>query len=147
MARFNLNYAKVIRLTKVRIILADDHPKVLETVVKLLEPLYEIVGTVGDGESLVAAATKLKPDLLITDITMPVLNGIEAAQQLNEAGCTAKIVFLTIHNDPDYIRACLATGALGYVVKACILRDLTHAVREALAGRIFISSRNEQDSG
>jgi DNA-binding NarL/FixJ family response regulator len=70
---------------------------------------------------------------------MPVLNGIEAANQLNEAGCTSKIIFLTVHSDPDFVRTCLATGAFGYVVKSRVATDLLPAIHEALAGRLFIS--------
>ena len=81
----------------------------------------------------------LKPDVIVTDISMPILNGIEAANQLNDSGCTAKIIFLTVHSDPDFVRACLATGAFGYVVKSRITMDLLPAIQEALAGRIFVS--------
>jgi DNA-binding NarL/FixJ family response regulator len=126
-------------VAKLRIVLADDHPEVLETVARLLDPVYEVVGTARDGQSLVDAVMKLKPDLLITDISMPILNGIEAAQKLSESGCTAKIVFLTVHSDSDYVRACLATGALGYVIKSRTPSDLLPAIQEALAGRIFVS--------
>jgi len=124
---------------KVRVLLADDHPHVLEKVTELLEPAYEIVGTAGDGQSLVNAAARLKPDILVIDVTMPVLDGIEAASRLKEDGSDSKIVFLTVHSDPDYARACLATGAFGFVVKARMSTDLLRAVKEALAGRIFIS--------
>lgn len=122
-----------------RILLADDHPHVLEKVAQLLEPMYEIVGTVTDGQSLVDAAARLRPDVLVIDITMPNMTGIEAANMLKEDGCESKIVFLTVHADPDYIRACLATGAFGYVVKARMTNDLPRAIEEVLAGHIFIS--------
>ncbi|HYK91276.1 MAG TPA: response regulator transcription factor [Acidobacteriota bacterium] len=123
----------------VRILLADDHPHVLEKVRQLLASAYEIVGTASDGQSLVNAVGLLKPDVLVIDITMPILNGIEAAEQLRDDGCESKIIFLTVHADPDYVRACLAAGAFGYVVKARMSSDLPHAIQEALAGRIFIS--------
>ena len=70
---------------------------------------------------------------------MPASTGIEAAIKLRESGCPSKVVFLTVHNDPDFVRACLSTGALGYVLKARMVCDLTHAIREALAGRVFVS--------
>jgi DNA-binding NarL/FixJ family response regulator len=124
---------------KVRVLLADDHPHVLEKVTQLLEPGYEIVGTASDGESLVNAAGRLKPEVIVIDISMPILDGIQAANRLKEEGCNSKIVFLTVHGDPDYVRACLATGAFGYVVKARMSTDLPRAVKEALGGRIFIS--------
>jgi DNA-binding NarL/FixJ family response regulator len=90
---------------------------------------------------------ELKPDIILTDISMPILNGIEAATKLKESGCTSRIVFLTVHPSSDYIRACLATGAFGYVVKSQMATDLLPAIREALAGHIFISPhvRNGND--
>ena len=125
---------------KVRVLLADDHPLLLKEVVSLLEPTFEVVGRVGDGKSLFESAMKLQADVIITDISMPILNGIEAANKLKVSGCRSKIVFLTVHSDPEFVRACLATGALGYVVKIQMETDLVPAIREALAGRIFISS-------
>jgi DNA-binding NarL/FixJ family response regulator len=81
----------------------------------------------------------LQPDVIITDISMPILNGIEAAKQLKESGSPAKVVFLTVHSDPDFVRACLNAGASGYLVKLRMATDLLPAIREALAGRIFLS--------
>ena len=126
-------------LGKVRVLLADDHPLLLKVVVSLLEPTFEVVGRVEDGKSLFESAMKLQPDVIVTDISMPILNGIEAANKLKVSGCRSKIVFLTVHSDPDFVRACLATGALGYVAKSRMVSDLLSAIREALAGRIFIS--------
>jgi DNA-binding NarL/FixJ family response regulator len=124
---------------KVRILLADDHPLLLKEAVSLLEPTFEVVGRVGDGKSLFESAMKLQPDVIVTDISMPILNGIEAANRLKVSGCRSKIVFLTVHSDPEFVRACQATSALGYVVKSQMAIDLVPAIREALAGRIFIS--------
>ena len=84
----------------VRILLADDHPRVPELVESLLDSSFEVVGRVGDGHALFDAALKLKPDVIITDISMPILNGIEVATNLKESGCTSRIVFLTLHEDP-----------------------------------------------
>jgi DNA-binding NarL/FixJ family response regulator len=123
----------------VRVLLADDHPDMLEIVTQLLGPSFDVVGAVGDGESLLIAASHLQPDVLILDISMPMLTGIEAAQKLHERGNTARIVFLTVHDDPDFLRASLATGAFGYVTKPRVATDLVPAIREAIAGRIFIS--------
>lgn len=81
----------------------------------------------------------LNPDVIVTDISMPVLNGIEAAKELHHAGCTAKIIFLTVHSDPDFLASCLATGARGYVIKSRTVTDLVPAVHAVLAGRMFIS--------
>jgi DNA-binding NarL/FixJ family response regulator len=124
---------------KARILLADDHPYLVEKVTQLLQPEYEVLGAVSDGHALVCAAEKLKPDVLVIDVTMPILDGIEAAKKLKAQGCESKIVFLTVHSDPDYLRACLAAGGLGYVAKSRMSSDLSRAVDHALAERIFIS--------
>ena len=92
-----------------------------------------------DGESLVEAAGKLQPDVIITDISMPKLNGIEAADRLRESGSSSKIVFLTVHADPDFVKAALKTGALAYVSKLRINTDLVVAIGEAVAGHMFVS--------
>ncbi len=127
------------QLSTVRVLLADDFPLFRERVASLLEPAFEVVEKVGDGESLLEAATKLDPDLIITDLSMPILNGLEAVKRLMESGCTAKIIFLTVNTDPDVVQASLAAGALAYVAKSQLATDLLPAIREALAGRIFIS--------
>ena len=126
-------------MKKPRILLADDHPQLVQKVTQLLHPEYEVLGAVRDGQALIAAAEKLKPDVLVLDVTMPILDGIEAAKELKARGCESKIVFLTVHSDPDYLRACLAAGGLGYVVKSRMSSDLPQAVDHALAERIFIS--------
>jgi DNA-binding NarL/FixJ family response regulator len=126
-------------LKRVRAILADDHPAVLQTVARLLEHDVDVVGTVGDGRSLLEAALELKPDVLIMDISMPGMSGIEAVKKLIEVGCTSKIVFLTVHNDLDFVRACLASGGHAYVIKPRLATDLIPAIRDALAGKIFVS--------
>jgi DNA-binding NarL/FixJ family response regulator len=112
--------------------LADDHRR-------LLEPTFDVVGCVKDGEALLEAAAKLQPDVIVTDISMPKLDGIEAAGRLRESGSTLKIVFLTVHADADFVQAVLKTGALTYVTKSRIDTDLVVAIGEALAGRMFIS--------
>ena len=127
-------------MKRIRLILADDHPEVLETVTKLLEQKFEIVGTASNGQALLDAAISLKPDVLVMDISMPILSGLGAARKLKEAGCAAKIVFLTVHHDPDIVRACLDCGALGYVVKPRLATDLFVAIQEVLDGRTFVSS-------
>jgi DNA-binding NarL/FixJ family response regulator len=129
-------------LEKLRILLADDHRPFLNMVESLLVSAYEVVGSVPDGQSLINAAWLLKPDVILTDISMPILSGIDASQQLSDSGCSAKIVFLTAHSDMDFVDACLGTGALGFVIKSRMMIDLLPAVQEALAGRIFVSPRN-----
>jgi len=124
---------------KARILLADDHPRFPEIEQHLLETEFEVVGMVGNGQALFEAAMRLKPDVIVTDISMPLLNGIDAVDQLKESGCESRVVFLTVHSDPDFVRRCLAGGAFGYVVKSRIGSELVPAIREALAGNIFIS--------
>jgi DNA-binding NarL/FixJ family response regulator len=126
-------------LDRVRVLLADDHEDFLKAATRLLEPDFEVVKTVGDGQALLDEAVRLRPDVLIVDIAMPVMDGIEAVRQLKAAGSRAVIVFLTMHQDPDYVRAALAAGALGYVVKCRLVSDLPLALSEALAGRPFVS--------
>jgi DNA-binding NarL/FixJ family response regulator len=127
-------------LSKARVLLADDHPLLLKAVVNRLEPHFEIVGSVADGKSLVESAMKLQADVIVSGISMPILNGIEAATKLKASGCRSKIVFLTVQSDPGFVRACLAAGALGYVLKSHLDNDLVAAIRETLAERIFISA-------
>jgi DNA-binding NarL/FixJ family response regulator len=126
-------------LGRPRVLLADDHADFLAAAAGVLEPEFEIVATVADGPAVLGEASRLHPDLLVLDIGMPVLNGIEAARRLRAAGSQARIVFLTVHDDGDYVRAALAASALGYVVKSRLASDLSLAVREALAGRSFVS--------
>jgi len=121
-----------------RILLADDHRSLLEVIQGLLEPTFDVVGCVEDGESLVEAAAELQPDVIVTDISMPKLNGIEAAHRLKQSGSSSKIVFLTAHADPDFARAALKMGALAYVTKPRIGTDLLVAIGEALAGHVFV---------
>jgi DNA-binding NarL/FixJ family response regulator len=126
-------------LNKVSILLADDHPGFPGLVEDLLKPTFEVVGIVFDGESLVQASSRLKPDIILTDISMPILSGFEAVDRLRKWGSTAKVIFLTAHSDPDFVRAGLATGASGYVFKLRVATDLLVAIREVLEGHIFIS--------
>ena len=111
-------------MTRARLLLADDHKEMRNIVVHLLEREFEILSTVADGRSFLEAASKLKPDVCLLDISMPIMNGIEAAIQLKERGSTAKVIFLTIHEDQDFIQAALRIGASGYVFKRRITSDL-----------------------
>lgn len=123
-----------------RVLLADDHRGLLEIIQSLLKIEVEIVGCVSDGESLVDAAMELDPDIIVTDISMPRLSGLEAVDRLRESGCSSKVVFLTAHSDPDFVAAALRTGAFGYVLKTVVVKDLLFAIREANEGRVFVSS-------
>jgi DNA-binding NarL/FixJ family response regulator len=119
--------------------LADDHEAMLDRVARLLAIECNVVGTATDGQQALEAARELKPDVLVLDISMPVMNGIETAHRLKEAGAETRIVFLTVHDDPDFAREALEAGALGYVIKPRIVSDLLAAVKEAHAGRSFVS--------
>ncbi len=126
-------------MNRPRVLLADDHLMMREKITRMLESEFDIIGAVTDGEALLKEATELDPDIVILDITMPGLPGIEAARRLRKAGSHAKIVFLTVHEDPDYVRESLWAGALGYVVKPRLASDLLVAIREVLEGRLFVS--------
>jgi DNA-binding NarL/FixJ family response regulator len=126
-------------LARARILLADDHAEFLALTAGLVESEFEVLKTFGHAQSLIDEAVATNPDLLVLDISMPGLSGIEAALQLRAAGCQSRIVFLTVHEDPDYLRSALATGALGYVIKRRLASDLMPALRAALAGQCFVS--------
>jgi DNA-binding NarL/FixJ family response regulator len=127
-------------LTKhARLLLADDHPGMLEQIVRLLKGEFDIAGTVGNGLDLTTAAWLLNPDVVVLDITMPGLDGIEAARHLQRIGCRAKLVFLTVHEDLDYVRAAMEVGGSAYVTKARLVSDLVPAIQAALAGQRFLS--------
>jgi DNA-binding NarL/FixJ family response regulator len=132
-------------LERARILLADDHPEFLALAARLVESEFNVLKTFGNGQAIVDEFRELNPDLVVLDISMPGLNGIEAAQRLRAARCNAKIVFLTVHKDLDYVRSALATGALGYVAKDRLASDLIPAMREALAGRRFVSCSLAQE--
>ncbi len=126
-------------MVRPRVLLADDHLMMREKVTRMLEPEFDIIGAVTNGQALLDEAAVLDPDIVILDSTMPGLPGIEVAHRLRKAGSRAKIVFLPVHEDPDFIREALTTGALGYVVKPRLASDLLAAMREALEGRSFVS--------
>ena len=126
-------------MDRISVLLADDHADFLTVAAKFLEPEVRVLKSVGDGGAAVQETTRLDPDVLVLDISMPVLSGIEAARQLRSAGSRAKIVFLTVHDDPDFARAALDAGAMGYVVKDRLASDLMEAIREAMAGHSFVS--------
>lgn len=122
-----------------RVLLADDHAPMLTQTVRLLDGDYEIVGQVANGLHLIEAAARLDPDVVVLDITMPGVDGIEAARRLKIAGCRAKLVFLTVHDDRDYVGAASDAGGDAYVVKARLATDLRPAIQAALAGERFVS--------
>lgn len=126
-------------MSRARVLLVDDHSVMLDRVGGLLSSSFEVVGAVTNGQEMISAGIRLNPDVIVTDITMPGLTGIEAAQQLREAGSRARFVFLTIHIEHEFVDACVSQGALGYVVKSHMKTDLIPAIKAALTGRTFIS--------
>jgi len=121
------------------VLLADDHPAVVAFAAAVLADECLVVARAGDGLELVAEAERLHPDVIVLDITMPRLDGIEAARQLRRSHQSARLVFLTVHEDADYARAALDAGGLGYVIKTRLASDLLPAIRAALADRRFVS--------
>lgn len=124
---------------KIKMILADDHKIFLESLSNALEPQYEVIGMVRDGHTLIKAAAELDPDVIIVDISMPGLNGIEAAQQLNQLKIRAKIIFLTMHNDVMYASRALEAGGHGFLLKDSGLDEFFRAIKTVLAGKRFIT--------
>lgn len=122
-----------------RVLLADDHPPILARVSTLLADDFVVVGAVTDGDQLVDAVAALSPDVLVVDISMPRVSGLEAAARLRGAGWRGPIVCLTAHVEPDYLEAARAAGAIGYVTKSSMTIDLVPAIRAALDGRSYVS--------
>jgi DNA-binding NarL/FixJ family response regulator len=125
---------------KPRVLLADDHRIVAEGLRSLIEPEFELVGIVEDGRALLEAAEKFRPDVIIADISMPLLNGIEAVRKINKVDKDVKVIFLTMHPDVTYAVSAFEAGALGYVLKHSAPSELIMAVRQALKGKIYVTS-------
>lgn len=122
-----------------RVLLADDHQTMLEAEIDLLSRSFDVVGTAADGATLVSEACRLHPEVIVTDISMPILNGIDALRKLRELGSTAKFVFVTVHSEKELVEACMEAGGLGYVHKSSLKRHLVPAVKAVLAGRSYVS--------
>jgi DNA-binding NarL/FixJ family response regulator len=125
--------------TRRRVLVADDQRRMLDLVAALLRESFDVIGLVSDGQAAVDATLTLEPDLIVLDISMPGMSGIEVARELRKYGNTAKIVFLTIHEDAQILANCLAAGGLGYIVKELLASDLIPGMKEALAGHVFVS--------
>lgn len=123
----------------IRVILADDHERLRHQVANMLTPEFDVVDMVSNSTALLEVEAKLKPDIVILDITMPGLSGLDAARLLLEAGTKAKIVFLTVHNERAYAEEALTIGAHGYVIKSRLASDLALAIKEVSEGRSFVS--------
>jgi DNA-binding NarL/FixJ family response regulator len=132
-----------------RILIADDHTLVAELCKRLLENDFDVVGTVADGRALVRASTALKPDVIVLDIAMPVLNGLDAGRQVKKMLPAVKLVYLTMNPDADVAAEAFARGASGYLLKTCAATEMVLAVRDVLRGKTYMSkalSRSAVDS-
>ncbi len=139
----NVLAAEGIAVDKIRVVLADDHREVMTKVRGVLGDGYEILGTAENGQQAVTAVLALDPDVLVTDISMPILNGLQAARSIQKTNSRVKIIFLTIHEDRDFIAAALSAGATGYVTKRRLSIDLIPAIEQALKGRTFVSDSTQ----
>ena len=119
--------------------MADDHALTLEGIRAVLEPHHEIVGMVTDGRALLDAALRLKPDLVVLDITMPLLNGVDAAVQIKKSLPGVKLLFVTMHVNPAYLEAALNAGGTGYVLKSAAREELLDAIKSVLDGHIYVT--------
>lgn len=126
-------------MRKIRVLLADDHRIFLEGLKGLLEPEYDLVGTVEDGRALVKEAERLCPDVIVADISMPLLNGIEAVRQIKKSDHRIKVVFLTMHPDVSFATLAFEVGASGYVIKRSASRELITAINDAMMGKTYVT--------
>lgn len=126
-------------MKRARVLLADDHRLVAEGLRSLLEAEFDVVGIVGDGQAMVEAAERLAPDVIVADVTMPLLSGIEAVKKLRETGSRAAVILLTMHQDVAYARRGIEAGAAGFVLKHSASSDLITAIRESLEGRTYVT--------
>jgi DNA-binding NarL/FixJ family response regulator len=133
-------------LNRPKIIVADDHTLVAEACKKLLDAEYDVVATVGDGRTLVRAAAALKPHVIIIDISMPLLNGLDAGQQIKKLVPSVKLIYLTMNQDADLAAEAFRYGASGYLLKTCAASELTTAVREVLRGKSYLSPAIAKDT-
>lgn len=126
-------------LNRPRVLLADDHVALFESELALLSAHFDVVGTATDGAALVNQERSLCPDVVVTDISMPILNGIEAMRKIRESGSKAQFVFLTVHREKEFVEACMEAGGLGYVQKYRMKQELMPAILAALAGLSYVS--------
>lgn len=126
-------------MRKARVLLADDHGMLLEAFEQLLQPDFEVVGTVGDGHALLAAALALKPDVIVLDIAMPQMNGMVAAKKLKQTMPDVKLIFLTVNDDAGFASEAMRIGASGYLLKSSAASELFQAIEVALEGRTYVT--------
>jgi DNA-binding NarL/FixJ family response regulator len=128
-------------MTKPSVLIADDHTLIVEAFRKLLEPQYEVVATVPDGRALLAVASRIRPDVVVVDIGMPLLNGLAAGQQLKKIMPKVKLVYVTMNEDPDIAAEAVETGASVYLLKSSAAAELLKGIHEALKGGSYITPR------
>jgi DNA-binding NarL/FixJ family response regulator len=126
-------------MTRPRILMADDHLMLLEAFKALLQPDFDVVGIVTDGRALLEEFTRLNPDVVLLDVAMPLLNGLDAGRQLKAQRRSVKLIYLTMNPDPDLAGEALRLGASGYVLKSSAAQELKQAIQEALRGRSYIT--------
>jgi DNA-binding NarL/FixJ family response regulator len=126
-------------MSRARVLLADDHTIFLDALTKLLEPEFEVVGTVTDGRTLVSQAPELKPDVVVVDVGMPLLNGLDAGQQVKDRRPETRLIFLTQNQDPNIAAEAFRRKASGYLLKNSAATELVTAIREAMKGRTYVS--------
>jgi DNA-binding NarL/FixJ family response regulator len=126
-------------VSRLRVLVADNHQAMLDNLVSLLAHEFDVVAMVRDGAAVVREAPRVNPDVLVLDIAMPVLSGIEAASRLKASGSTAKVVFVTMHRDREFVDGAAALGSVGFVVKNRLVSDLIPAIRSVVAGQPFVS--------
>jgi DNA-binding NarL/FixJ family response regulator len=124
---------------KLRVLLADDHAAMLDGVRAVLGEEFDVVGAVNNGRDALMEVRRLDPDVLVLDISMPGLNGLQIAQELKSTKNRTKVVFLTVHKDPDFVAAAFKAGTSAYVIKSNVTTDLVPAIRDSMEGRRYIS--------
>ena len=127
-------------MKKTRVVLADDHQAIIASIRKILDDEFDVLEVAENGNEAVGAVLALDPDIFVTDISMPILNGFQAAKIIRQARCRARIIFLTIHEEQDFIAAAFSAGAAAYVSKRCMSTDLVLAIHTVLQGHVFVSN-------
>ncbi len=122
-----------------RVLLADDHRLLLEAFHKLLEPTVTVVGAVADGHALLEAASRLRPDIIVLDVGMPLLNGFEAGRQIKQKIPEVRLIFLTVNEDPDFVTEAFRAGASAYLLKKSIGTELFHAIQQVMIGHTYVT--------
>jgi DNA-binding NarL/FixJ family response regulator len=132
-------HSEGVGVSQIRVLLADDNSAILSEVTRVLEKDYEVVAAVKDGQAVIGECLRLKPDVVVFDISIGEVSGIELARQLRDRGCYSKVVFLSVHEDYDFVHAAMGAGGLAYVVKSHLSSDLITAMKAVSADKLFVS--------